>query len=58
MTPHQFSDCYDPLTPAEMLVVQAICAGYTNDQDIAMQLGGKPRTVGSHLSRIYEKLKR
>lgn len=52
----QYSDCYDPLSPAEMLVVQTLLAGYTSDNALATQLGIAEQTVGTHMCHIYEKL--
>ncbi|QZA07371.1 LuxR C-terminal-related transcriptional regulator [Mycolicibacter heraklionensis] len=43
------------LTPAERNVVRLISAGL-RDKDIAAQLSVSPRTVHSHLNRIYTKL--
>ncbi|UVO14384.1 LuxR C-terminal-related transcriptional regulator [Mycobacterium sp. SVM_VP21] len=43
------------LTPAERNVVRLISAGL-RDKDIAAQLNVSPRTVHSHLNRIYTKL--
>ncbi|WP_109560971.1 LuxR family transcriptional regulator [Mycolicibacter engbaekii] len=43
------------LTPAEQNVVRLISAGL-RDKDIAAQLSVSPRTVHSHLNRIYTKL--
>lgn len=43
------------LTPAELNVVRLISSGM-RDKDIAAQLSVSPRTVHSHLNRIYTKL--
>lgn len=43
------------LTPAERNVVRLVSAGL-RDKDIAAQLSVSPRTVHSHLNRIYAKL--
>lgn len=56
ITPRQFSTCYEPLTAAEMRIVQTICAGYTKHEEIAAATGVKLRTVANHLYAIYKKL--
>jgi predicted ATPase/class 3 adenylate cyclase/DNA-binding CsgD family transcriptional regulator len=43
------------LTPAEREVVRLVCAGLAN-KDIAARLFVSPRTVQTHLTRIYRKL--
>lgn len=49
------SSGWDSLTAAERNVVRLISAGL-RDKDIAAQLNVSPRTVHSHLNRIYTKL--
>ena len=54
MEPRQFSACYEPLTAAEMRIVQVICAGYTTHAEIAEMTSLKLSTVGTHLYNIYD----
>ncbi len=53
--PKRPSSGWASLTPAERNVVRLISAGL-RDKDIAAELSVSPRTVHSHLNRIYTKL--